>query len=92
MATQTEAQLEDSLIARLAERGWERVTLVHEAALIANLKAQLEAHNKVTLTDAEFARVLNHLDKGNVFDRARPLGHPARPLRPDPRGRQHLLH
>ncbi len=73
MATQTEAQLEDSLIARLAERGWERVTLVHEAALIANLKAQLEAHNKVTLTDAEFARVLNHLDKGNVFDRAKTL-------------------
>ncbi|NIJ35993.1 type I restriction enzyme R subunit [Sphingopyxis panaciterrae] len=78
MATQTEAQLEDSLIDRLAARGWDRVTLQNEAALIANLKVQLEAHNAgrlngVTLTDAEFARVLNHLDKGNVFDRAKTL-------------------
>lgn len=78
MATQTEAQLEDRLIDRLAARGWDRVTLPDEAALIANLKAQLEAHNAarlngVMLTDAEFARVLNHLDKGNVFDRAKTL-------------------
>lgn len=78
MATQTEAQLEDSLIDRLAARGWDRVTLPNEAALIANLKAQLEAHNAgrlngVMLTDAEFGRVLNHLDKGNVFDRAKTL-------------------
>lgn len=73
MATQSEAQLEESLIARLVERGWERAIIADEAALLVNLKAQLEAHNNVTLTDAEFARVLNHLDKGNVFDRAKTL-------------------
>ena len=73
MATQTEAQLEESLIARLGERGWEQVQIADEAALLANLKAQLEAHNNVTLTNAEFARVLNHLDKGNVFERAKTL-------------------
>lgn len=73
MATQSEAQLEESLIARLGERGWARVHIADEAALLANLKTQLEAHNSVTLTDAEFARVLNHLDKGNVFERAKTL-------------------
>ncbi len=78
MATQTEAQLEDSLIDRLAARGWDRVALADEPALIANLKVQLEAHNAsrlngVMLTNSEFARVLNHLDKGNVFDRAKTL-------------------
>jgi len=73
MVAQSEALLEESLIARLVERGWERAVIADEAALLVNLKAQLEAHNNVTLTDAEFARVLNHLDKGNVFDRAKTL-------------------
>lgn len=73
MATQSEAQLEESLIVRLVEHGWERVTVAHEEALLSNLKNQLEAHNNVTLTDAEFARVLNHLDKGSVFERAKTL-------------------
>lgn len=73
MATQSESQLEESLIARLGERGWARVQIADEVALLTNLKAQLEAHNNVTLTDAEFARVLNHLDKGNVFERAKTL-------------------
>lgn len=73
MATQSEAQLEASLIASLIERGWESVVVADEAALLANLKIQLEAHNKVTLTDPEFERVLNHLDKGNVFERAKTL-------------------
>jgi type I restriction enzyme R subunit len=73
MATQSEAQLEESLIARLGALGWERVVLRDEAALIANLKRQLETHNGLTLTDNEFTRVLNHLDKGNVFDRAKTL-------------------
>ena len=36
-------------------------------------KAQLEAHNNLSLTDKEFARVLNHLNKGNVFERAKIL-------------------
>jgi type I restriction enzyme R subunit len=73
MATQSEAQLEQSLIERLAGLGWEPIQLSSEAALIDNLKSQIEAHNGLNLTDIEFARVLNHLDKGNVFDRAKSL-------------------
>lgn len=73
MATQTEAQLENDLIDRLEARGWGRVAIADEAAMLTNLKAQLEAHNKVTLTAGEFERVLNHLDKGNVFERAKTL-------------------
>ena len=34
---------------------------------------QLEAHNNLSLTDKEFSRVLNHLNKGNVFERAKIL-------------------
>jgi type I restriction enzyme R subunit len=73
MATQTEAQLENDLIDRLVARGWGRVTLADQAAMLVNLKAQLEAHNNVTLTNGEFERVVNHLDKGSVFDRAKTL-------------------
>ena len=73
MATQTEAQLESDLIDRLVACGWSRVVIADETALLANLKVELEAHNAVTLTDAEFARVLNHLDRGNVFERAKTL-------------------
>lgn len=73
MATQTEAQLENDLIDRLEARGWGRVAIADEAAMLANLKAQIEAHNNVTLTNGEFERVLNHLDKGNVFERAKTL-------------------
>ena len=73
MATQTEAQLENDLIDRLEARGWGRVAIADEAAMLTNLKAQLEAHNNVTLTNGEFERVLNHLDKGNVFERAKTL-------------------
>lgn len=73
MATQSEAQLEESLIARLTALGWDRVILRDEAALIANLKVQLEGHNGLTLTEGEFARILNYLDKGTVFERSKTL-------------------
>ncbi len=70
---QSEAQLEESLIERLGGLGYERVVIVDEAALIANLKRQLEKHNGIVFSQAEFARILNHLDKGNVFERAKTL-------------------
>lgn len=35
--------------------------------------AQLETHNNTKLTDSEFKKVLNHLNKGNVFERAKIL-------------------
>ena len=71
--TQSEAALEEQLIQQLTTLGYSRVTLPDEAALLANLKRQLEVHNGLALSDTEFQRILNHLDKGNVFDRARTL-------------------
>lgn len=71
--TQTEAQLEESLVQRLTRLGYERVLIRNGEELLANLKRQLEKHNSIALSDGEFDRVLNHLDKGNVFDRAKVL-------------------
>lgn len=72
-AYQSEAQLEQSLIKRLAGLGYEPVGIGTVLDLRANLKRQLEKHNEVLLTEAEFGRVLNHLDKGSVFERAKIL-------------------
>jgi type I restriction enzyme R subunit len=71
--TQSEAQLEEALVKRLTGLGYERVMITNSEDLLSNLKAQLEKHNGITLSDAEFERILNHLDKGNVFERAKTL-------------------
>jgi len=68
--TESEAQLEQNLIDRLTGLGYEPVTIRNAADLTANLKTQLEKHNNTQLSSEEFKRVLNHLDKGNIFDRA----------------------
>ena len=70
---QSEAQLEESLIKRLGGLGYSRVTIPDEPALLANLKAQLEKFNKKTFSDGEFAKILNYLDSGDVFQRAKLL-------------------
>ena len=50
------------------------VMIDDEAAMLANLKRQLEIHNKdIQFTASEFDRILNHLNTGGVFDRARIL-------------------
>ena len=71
--TQSEAILEEKLIQQLVGLGYERVAIKDEAALLNNLKRQLEKHNQTQLTEVEFQRVLNQLNKGNVFDRAKTL-------------------
>jgi type I restriction enzyme, R subunit len=71
--TQSEAQLEADLVKRLTGLGYETVTLPDMAAVHANLRMQLGKRNSASLSDAEFARVLNFLDKGNVFDKAKTL-------------------
>jgi type I restriction enzyme R subunit len=53
--------------------GYSRITIKNSDELRANLKRQLEIHNNIELSDTEFNKVLNHLDKGNVFDRAETL-------------------
>ena len=73
MKVQSEAQLENNLIQQLAGLGYARVIINDEATLVANLKSQLEAFNETTFSDNEFAGILNHLGKGNVFERAKVL-------------------
>lgn len=53
--------------------GYTPVKITTADELKTNLKKQLEIHNKLELSDREFAKVLNHLDKGNVFERAKTL-------------------
>ena len=73
MSRQSEAVLEDNLVKQLIKQGYEAVPIPDEKALLANFRTQLEKHNKVTLSDTEFSRVLNHLNKGNVFEKAKIL-------------------
>ena len=73
MSLQSEAKLESELIKQLSSNGYDTVNIQNEDDLLSNLKAQLEAHNDLSLTDKEFSRVLNHLNKGNVFERAKIL-------------------
>lgn len=73
MSTQSEQQLENALIAQLETLGWDRVTIKDESELITNLKRQLEAHNGVSLSEAEFKQVLNKLARGNLFEKAKIL-------------------
>ena len=68
MLIQSEQALENCLIAQLQGMKYEKVNISDEAALFENLKAQIEKHNGITLSVKEFERVLNFLDKGNVFD------------------------
>lgn len=73
MNTQTEQQLENALIAQLETLGWEKVAIPDEDALVANLKTQLEKHNKISISDAEFTQILNKIAKGNIFEKAKIL-------------------
>ncbi|HQR96375.1 MAG TPA: hypothetical protein PLF09_07240, partial [Thiotrichales bacterium] len=65
--------LEANLVKQLIGLKYEPVSIADEAALLLNLKAQLERHNQVSLSDTEFKRILNHLSKGNVFEKAKTL-------------------
>ncbi len=61
--SQSEAVLEENLITQLESLKYERITIKDETDLKSNLKKQLEKHNKVTLTELEFKKILNHLNK-----------------------------
>ena len=73
MTTQSEAILEDNLVRQLQSLGYEKVAIKDEAELVANLKSQLEKHNKRNLSEAEFKQVLNTLSKGNIFEKSKTL-------------------
>ena len=74
MSPQSEYALEAALIDQLNGMEYASVAIEDEAAMLANLKHQLEIHNKgITFTQTEFERVLNHLNTGSVFERAKIL-------------------
>ena len=78
MTPQSEATLELELVKQLQGLDYALVNVKDEASLLENLKLQLEKHNAkelagTPLTKNEFDKVLNHLNKGSVFDRAKIL-------------------
>ncbi|MFO0377409.1 MAG: type I restriction endonuclease subunit R [Cyclobacteriaceae bacterium] len=70
---QSEAILEQALMSQLHGLGYSFVPVHDGDTLLANLKSQLERFNKTSFTAKEFDAVLNHLAKGNVFEKAKTL-------------------
>lgn len=70
---QTEQQLENILIEQLGRLGFSQIVLKDSDEMIANLRSQLEKFNKTTFSDAEFKQILNHLNKGDRFRKAKIL-------------------
>ncbi len=73
MTHQSEAQLEKSLIERLTRLGFTPVVIEDVAALETNLRSQLSKFNSTDFSDGEWARIMNHLMKGDRFHKAKTL-------------------
>ena len=80
MSKQSEQILEEQLIAQLKKLGYKYIIIADEKTLLVNLKLQLEKHNHIQFSDTEFDKVLNIINKGSVFEKAKTL-----------RERQHIL-
>ena len=81
MPVQSEAALENGLIATLQKMNYEYVHIEEEKNLSANFKKQLEKHNKKKLeelgrtefTESEFEKILIYLEGGTRFEKAKKL-------------------
>jgi type I restriction enzyme R subunit len=73
LGRQSEQILEEELIIQLQKLGYKYITIVDEKALLVNLKNQLEKHNHIQFSNNEFEKVLNILNKGSVFEKAKIL-------------------
>lgn len=73
MSKQSEAILENQLVAQLQKMGYKLAPITNEQDLIENLKTQLEKHNKINFSEREFDAVLNILNKGSIFEKAKTL-------------------
>lgn len=71
--SQSEAILEKNLIQQLVELGYASVRIQDGNAFLSNLKSQLEFFNNTSFTPREFNSILNHLEKGNVFEKSKTL-------------------
>ena len=56
MSKQSEQILEEQFIAQLQKLGYKYITIADEKGLLLNLKAQLEKHNQLQFSDAEFEK------------------------------------
>ena len=54
---QSEAALEEAFIKQLTEQGYERVNITSEAALVVNLRRQMERLNRLKLSDKEWKQL-----------------------------------
>jgi type I restriction enzyme, R subunit len=73
MSHQSEAVLENNLIKQLRGLEYTFVSIQDGEALLSNLQSQLELFNETTFTAKEFDAIINHLAKGNVFEKAKTL-------------------
>ncbi|RTY75146.1 type I restriction endonuclease subunit R [Flavobacterium sp. LS1R10] len=73
MSHQSEAILENNLIKQLRGLEYASVNIPDGEALVSNLQSQLELFNETTFTAKEFDAIINHLAKGNVFEKAKTL-------------------
>ena len=81
MPVQSEAALENGLIATLQQMSYGYVHIEEEKNLRANFKTQLEKHNRKRLeefgrtkfTESEFEKILIYLEGGTRFEKAKKL-------------------
>ena len=73
MSTQSETIIENNLITQLKELGYSYASITNEDDINANLKNQLERFNGTTFSNREFTAILNHLGKGNIFEKSKIL-------------------
>lgn len=73
MSKQSEQILEEQLVGQLQKLGYRYIDIKSERELLLNLKMQLERHNNILFSEAEFEKVLNIVNKGSVFEKAKIL-------------------
>lgn len=81
MPVQSEAALENGLIATLQQMNYEYVQIEEEKNIRTNFKSQLEKYNRKRLkeigrtefTEAEFEKILIYLEGGTRFEKAKKL-------------------
>ena len=73
MSKQSEQILEEQLVNQLQKLGYKYITIADEKSLLINLKTQLEKHNHIQFSESEFEKVLNIVNKGSVFEKAKIL-------------------
>jgi len=73
MSHQSELKLETTLIQQLNRLGFLNIQIPDEKSLIENLQKQLEKFNGTKFSEKEFKKILNHLNKGDRFQKAKTL-------------------